>query len=153
MIGGFGNSGEFWHDTVQGRVRIMRFIRWMSLLVVVLLWTVTGCDEIRREILPGIQDVKRLAAIEDSLAELNSQLDSLTYSLVDSHLLLDGMRAQVDSMQTVNSLMLESVKNLNRRMREESDSLEVFRRGLELRRDSLRRRRDNLRRKIEIERL
>jgi len=58
-----------------------------------------------------------LLQLQQDMTTANATIDSLTYSLDDSHLLLDGMRAQVDSMQQVNDNMLESVQKLNKEMR------------------------------------
>ena len=40
-----------------------------------------------------------LLQLQGDLSKSNATIDSLTYSLDDSNLLLDGMRAQVDSTQ------------------------------------------------------
>ena len=58
-----------------------------------------------------------LLQLQNDMATANATIDSLTYSLDDSHLLLDGMRAQVDSMQQINDDMLASVQQLNKEMK------------------------------------
>ena len=51
-----------------------------------------------------------LLQLQGDLSKANAAIDSLTYSLDDSNLLLDGMRAQVDSAQHVNDTMLNNMK-------------------------------------------
>ena len=83
------------------------FSHGLSLCTVALL--LTSCADEEQEQL--------LLQLQNDMATANTTIDSLTYSLDDSHLLLDGMRAQVDSMQQVNDNMLESVQKLNKEMR------------------------------------
>lgn len=58
-----------------------------------------------------------LLQLQSEMTQANATIDSLTYSLDDSNLLLDGLRAQVDSTQHVNDTLLESVQKLNKEMR------------------------------------
>ena len=58
-----------------------------------------------------------LLQLQGDLSKANAAIDSLTYSLDDSNLLLDGMRAQVDSAQHVNDTMLNNMKTLNIKLR------------------------------------
>ena len=59
-----------------------------------------------------------LLQLQSDLGIANATIDSLTYSLDDSNLLLDGMRAQVDSTQQVNNKLLENVQKLNKELRQ-----------------------------------
>ena len=56
--------------------------------------------------------------LQGDLSKANATIDSLTYSLDDSNLLLDGMRAQVDSTQHVNDRLLENAQKLNKELRQ-----------------------------------
>ena len=59
-----------------------------------------------------------LLQLQGDLGKANATIDSLTYSLDDSNLLLDGMRAQVDSTQRVNDRLLENAQKLNKELRQ-----------------------------------
>jgi|TARA_B100000676_G_C17909159_1_gene749037 seryl-tRNA synthetase len=59
-----------------------------------------------------------LLQLQGDLSKANATIDSLTYSLDDSNLLLDGMRAQVDSTQRVNDRLLENAQKLNKELRQ-----------------------------------
>lgn len=59
-----------------------------------------------------------LLQLQGDLSRSNATIDSLTYSLDDSNLLLDGMRAQVDSTQRVNNRLLENAQKLNKELRQ-----------------------------------
>ena len=83
------------------------FSHGLSLCTVALL--LTSCADEEQEQL--------LLQLQNDMATANTTIDSLTYSLDDTSLLLDGMRAQVDSTQQVNDNMLESVQKLNKEMR------------------------------------
>ncbi len=83
------------------------FSHGLSLCTVALL--LTSCADEEQEQL--------LLQLQNDMTTANTTIDSLTYSLDDTHLLLDGMRAQVDSTQQVNDNMLESVQKLNKEMR------------------------------------
>ena len=54
-----------------------------------------------------------LAQLEEDLTTANSTIDSLNYSVESSNLLIDEMRARVDSLQHVDAKLLESVQKLN----------------------------------------
>lgn len=55
----------------------------------------------------------RLAALQDELTVANATIDSLNYTVEKSNLLLDEMRARVDSLQHVDQTLLASVHRLN----------------------------------------
>ncbi|MDP6699334.1 MAG: hypothetical protein QGH25_06780 [Candidatus Latescibacteria bacterium] len=59
-----------------------------------------------------------LLQLQGDMSKANATIDSLTYSLDDSNLLLDSMRAQVDSTQHVNDRLLENVQKLNKELRQ-----------------------------------
>ena len=59
-----------------------------------------------------------LLQLQGDMSKANATIDSLTYSLDDSNLLLDGMRAQVDSTQRVNDRLLENAQKLNKELRQ-----------------------------------
>jgi RNA polymerase subunit RPABC4/transcription elongation factor Spt4 len=87
-------------------------------------------------IFPPSPDELHLTAIQDSLLGL----DSLTFTLDDSNLLLDAMRAKGDSAEIVNAQLIRDAERLNhelRRKRDQANSLRLLRKGLERRRDAL----------------
>lgn len=55
----------------------------------------------------------RLAALQEDLTVANTAIDSLNYTLESSNLLIDEMRARVDSLQHVDETLLASVQRLN----------------------------------------
>ena len=59
-----------------------------------------------------------LAQFQTDLEIANSAIDSLNYTVESSNLLIDEMRAQVDSTQHVNDKLLESVQKLSREVRQ-----------------------------------
>ncbi len=59
-----------------------------------------------------------LAQLQTDLNSANSAIDSLTYTLDDSNLLLDAMRAKADSAQHVNEKLISDVQGLNKSLRE-----------------------------------
>jgi chromosome segregation ATPase len=59
-----------------------------------------------------------LAQFQADLNRANATIDSLTYSLDDSHLMLDAMRAQVDSTQRVNEQLVVSAQKLSKELRQ-----------------------------------
>ena len=54
-----------------------------------------------------------LQQFEQDLSIANSTIDSLNYSVESSNMLIDEMRARVDSLQRVDAKLLESVQKLN----------------------------------------
>ena len=77
-------------------------------LCTIALFAVSCADEEQEQLLRQLQG---------DLTKANAAIDSLTYSLDDSNLLLDGMRAQVDSTQHVNDTLLKNVQKLNKELR------------------------------------
>ncbi len=59
-----------------------------------------------------------LVQLQSDLNEANVAIDSLTYTLDDSNLLIDAMRAQVDSAQHVNDVLINDAQRLNKSLRE-----------------------------------
>lgn len=59
-----------------------------------------------------------LAQLEQDMAEAHAVIDSLNYTVESSNLLINDLRAQVDSTQEVNEKLLASVQNLSREVRE-----------------------------------
>ncbi len=59
-----------------------------------------------------------LAQLQTDLNSANAAIDSLTYTLDDSNLLLDAMRAKADSAQSVNEKLIRDVQGLNKSLRE-----------------------------------
>lgn len=55
----------------------------------------------------------RLAALQEDLTVANTTIDSLNYTIESSNLLIDEMRARVDSLQHVDQTLLASVQRLN----------------------------------------
>lgn len=60
----------------------------------------------------------RLAELQQDLTVANATIDSLNYSVESSNLLIDEMRAHVDSLQSVDQKLLESVQRLNREVKQ-----------------------------------
>ena len=78
----------------------------------------------------------------------NATIHSLGYTLESSNLLLDGMRAQVDSTGLVNDRLLENAQKLNKELRQwrkVAQELATQEQTLVLRLDSLRAVRDKIR--------
>jgi gas vesicle protein len=59
-----------------------------------------------------------LAQLQTDLTSANAAIDSLTYTLDDSNLLLDALRAKADSAQSVNEKLIRDVQGLNKSLRE-----------------------------------
>ena len=59
-----------------------------------------------------------LAQFQTDLTSANAAIDSLTYTLDDSNLLLDALRAKADSAQSVNEKLIRDVQGLNKSLRE-----------------------------------
>ena len=78
-------------------------------LCILALFLVSCADEEQEQLLLQLQTDLNQAIVT---------IDSLTYSLDDTNLLLDGMRAQVDSTQYVNEKMLGNIQKLNKELRQ-----------------------------------
>ncbi len=83
-------------------------LRRLALLCTALL--VTSCANEEQE--------QMLAQLQTDLNSANAAIDSLTYTLDDSNLLLDAMRAKADSAQSVNEKLIRDVQGLNKSLRE-----------------------------------
>ncbi|MFH1570560.1 MAG: hypothetical protein ABIL09_21400 [Gemmatimonadota bacterium] len=59
-----------------------------------------------------------LAQFQEDLAVANTTIDSLNYTVESSNLLIDEMRARVDSLQHVDAKLLASVQRLNQEVKE-----------------------------------
>ena len=60
----------------------------------------------------------RLQELTGDLDVANATIDSLNYTIESSNLLIDEMRARVDSLQQVDTKLLESVQRLNREVKQ-----------------------------------
>jgi len=56
--------------------------------------------------------------LQDDLNSANAAIDSLTYTLDDSNILLDALRSKADSAQHVNEKLIKDVQGLNKSLRE-----------------------------------
>ena len=56
--------------------------------------------------------------LQDDLNSANAAIDSLTYTLDDSNILLDALRSKADSAQHVNEKLINDVQGLNKSLRE-----------------------------------
>ncbi len=59
-----------------------------------------------------------LVQLQADMNSANAAIDSLTYTLDDSNLLLDAMRAKADSAQSVNEKLIKDAQSLNKSLRE-----------------------------------
>jgi len=59
-----------------------------------------------------------LAQLQEELTGANGTIDSLNYTIESSNLLIDEMRARVDSLQHVDAKLLASVQRLNQEVKE-----------------------------------
>ena len=80
----------------------------LALLCTVL--SITSCANEEQE--------QMLAQFQTDLTSANAAIDSLTYTLDDSNLLLDALRAKADSAQSVNEKLIRDVQGLNKSLRE-----------------------------------
>jgi hypothetical protein len=64
------------------------------------------------------EDELALAQLDKDMATANAAIDSLNYTVESSNLLIDGLRAQVDSTSHVNEQLLVNVQKLSREVRE-----------------------------------
>ncbi|MFT5086218.1 MAG: DNA repair exonuclease SbcCD ATPase subunit [Candidatus Latescibacterota bacterium] len=55
-----------------------------------------------------------ITQLQTDMNSANAVIDSLTYTLDDADLLLDAMRAQVDSAQHVNEILIKDAQRLNK---------------------------------------
>ena len=56
--------------------------------------------------------------LQDDLNSASAAIDSLTYTLDDSNILLDALRSKADSAQYVNEKLITDVQGLNKSLRE-----------------------------------
>lgn len=64
------------------------------------------------------EEEQMLTQLQQDLGVANAAIDSLTYTVDSSNLLIDELRAQVDSTQNVNVKLLDSVQKLSKEVRE-----------------------------------
>ena len=59
-----------------------------------------------------------LGELQEELVMANTTIDSLNYTVESSNMLIDEMRARVDSLQHVDAKLLESVQRLNKEVKQ-----------------------------------
>jgi len=66
---------------------------------------------------PAGDDAQALAQLQEELHQANAVIDSLNYTVDASNQIIDGLRAQVSSLQKVDARLYESVQQLSAELR------------------------------------
>jgi myosin heavy subunit len=62
-----------------------------------------------------------VAELQEDLTKANTTIDSLNYTVESSNMLIDDMRSRVDSLQRVDTKLLQSVQRLNKAVKKWRD--------------------------------